>query len=72
MHIMFSNVRLDYCWKRGKCMKSEVAGRIRKSDEEKEDAITTKCKKIDTWALLTFLFGSITINIIYFVHYMCS
>ena len=53
-------------------MKSEVAGRNRKSDEEMEDAITTKCKKIDTWALLTFLFGSITINIIYFVHYMSS
>ena len=69
MHIRFSNLRLDFCWKRGKCMKSEVSGGNRKSDEEVKDLTTTKCQKIDTWALLIFLSGSIIINIAFFAYY---
>ena len=69
MHIRFANVTLlDYCWKRGKCMKSEVLRGNRKSDEEVDDLITAKCKKIDSGALLIFLLGSTIINIIYFAY----
>ena len=70
LHIRFSNVTLDNYWKRDNCTRSEVSGGNMKSDEEWEDLLKAKCRKIDSWALVLNLLGTIVTNIVYFAIYM--
>ena len=68
LQIRFSNATLNYPNKRGNRKKPKVSGETG-SEEVVEKRITAKCKKIDSWAFISFLLGSIFINFIYFTYY---
>ena len=68
LHIRYSNATLSYPTKKRKHRKTKVSEEIR-SDEEVDKLITSKCKKVDSWAFLGFLLGSILINFAYFTIY---
>ena len=65
LQIRFSNYRM----KRAKRIKPNIVKERVKSKNEVDELIMAKCKKIDSWAFLGFLLGSIFINFVYFTYY---
>ena len=68
LQIRFSNACFDYPMRRGNRMKPKESVE-RRSDEDKEEFVMAKCKRMDSRAFLGFLLGSIFINFVYFTYY---
>ena len=69
LQIRFSNATLSHHMTRGKRAKPNFVEERVESKKEVDELIMAKCKKIDSWAFLGFLLGSIFINFAYFAYY---
>ena len=68
LQVKFSNATLTNFGNKKKCKKQKTPEE-RSLDDVADTLKTAKCRKIDTFAFIGFLFGSIFINIVYFTYY---